>query len=159
MLRDTIQIGLMKQNNKEKNMKNTSKLLKIAGIVMIPAGLLALVLGAADLSGIKDLADLAAYVGVDTNLLETAFLIYILGALCSVATGIIGVMFSKKPEKATFCLIDAGGTSLICAIATILSISGGFVDGVRIVVGMVIPIAFLAVAVMNKLNVSKKAKN
>ncbi len=141
--------------------------LKVVGILMIVFGGIGLVISglavavtttiAAGLAGMDD----GGLVGLFNLMSFTA----IVGAILQLVTGILGVVFSKKPEKAMVCLIAAVVVLLLNVfsavivpliaqgnpiIATVGLASAFEINFVGLFTGAIMPVLFIIGAMKNK---------
>ncbi len=151
----------------EQNKPAGSGFLKVVGILMIIFGGLGLII-----SGIAATATIALssmVTGVDdgglTGMLNMMSITAVIGAILQLVTGIIGVAFSKKPEKAMVCLIFGVIVLLLNVVSSVIipliaqgnpvvtelnmqSVVG--INWVGLLTGAVMPILFILGASKNK---------
>ncbi len=99
-----------------------SGFLKVTGILMIIFGGIALVVGFIAVQ--ITLAISGAAAGVDdggiSGLLNMMSFMALIGAAVQLVTGILGVAFSKKPEKAMVCLVAAVIVLLLAVVSSVI---------------------------------------
>ncbi len=151
----------------EQNKPAGSGFLKVVGILMIIFGGLGLII-----SGIAATATLAmtsVMEGMDDGglmgMLNMMSITAVIGAILQLVTGILGVAFSKKPEKAMVCLAAGVVVLLLNVISAVIipviaqsnpvitelgmqSLVG--INWVGLLTGAVMPVLFIIGALKNK---------
>ena len=133
-------------------MENSSKLLKVTGILMIIFGSLAIIFGIIGVFSMAVIAEGAALLGIDpatlnTGLLMLSSIIALVAAVVQLIAGIIGVKSFNKPEKATVCIVFGVLISALTILGFLLEMGGGLNFGgmnlVGLFIGLVIPVLYL----------------
>ena len=152
----------MPQNKKkELNKKMKGKgFLKVTGILMIIFAAIALIVDVISLVVMNEIS--AGSVSTEfpenvrnvASIAVTGLIIGCAGSALEMATGIIGVANSKKPQKATICIVFG----IIVLALEVISLILGFVGGqasaatiiVSVIVGLALPVLYLIGAFLNK---------
>lgn len=127
------------------------KILKVCGILMMIAGILGALIAVSGIMGYKNMdttmiADMEKIMSVSVNSLITNLMVNALMCVVMVATGIMGVVFSKNTDKAKVCLFFGVIVILFQIGADIYSsMQTGFgIDTVvGLIAGMLIPAIFI----------------
>lgn len=124
--------------------------LKVTGILMIIFGAIALILSIVAILGIAALA----YVSngeISSGLLYTAGILTLVSAVAEFVTGIVGVVNSKRPEKAMTCMVWAIIVIVLNVVGSILTVVGGSSFPVfSFILSAVLPVLFIIGAAKNK---------
>jgi len=134
-----------------KIMEKSSKLLKIAGILMIIIGSIALLLSFLAVACSALISNAAGAIGdadinAAANMLMIASILMLAGAVIQFVAGIVGVANHNKPAKANVCIVFGVLVVLIYAVNIVLNITSGaeaFTLIVSLVAGLVIPLLYL----------------
>jgi len=133
-------------------MENSSKLLKVTGILMIIFGSFAIIFGIIGVFSMAVIEEGAVLLGIDPATLNTGVLMFssilaVVAAVVQLIAGIIGVKSFDKPEKATVCIVFGVLIALLVVLAFILEMLGGLNFGamnvVSLFIGLVIPVLYL----------------
>lgn len=126
-------------------------LLKVVGIILIVFGAIGTILSILALIGG---GAAAAYLNIALGAVAIiAGIVSLLGALCNLAAGILGVKFCAVVEKAKLLAIFAIVMAALQVIGFVLSLISGqwFVTAIiALVIGLVLPALFLIGALKNK---------
>ena len=130
--------------------KKSNVLLKVAGILMIVGGAIAMVVGI--IAVIAALA-VAAIAGseADTGLLTIAAILVLVSAIVEFIAGILGAANASKPEKAQTCIIF-GVIVIICSLLgnVITIVAGGTFNVFSAILGLALPVLYLIGAFQSK---------
>ena len=130
--------------------KKGSVLLKVAGILMIIGGALAIVLGIIGLIGVSALVYLSNG-ELSSGLLYLAFVLALVGGILQLIAGIIGVKNWNKPEKAKTCIVWGVIVAVISVLSNILTAVGGSdFSVVSLITGLALPALYIVGAILNK---------
>ncbi|HHX37707.1 MAG TPA: hypothetical protein GX717_06985 [Clostridiaceae bacterium] len=126
-----------------------NKLLKISGILLIIGGGIGVILGILGLVATIGFAALGG--GTFAALLIIAVVLAILGSVISLVTGILGVKYSARPDKAQICIVFGIITIAINVLSIILTVVGdGDFSAMSALTGLVVPVIYLVGAFQNK---------
>ena len=140
-------------------MENSSKLLKVIGILKIVFGSIFILVSLIGMLGVAVIAevidemanDLAA-LGIDpglfsnTGYLMTSLLILLVIAVLMLIAGIVGVKSYTKPEKANVCIVFGVLVALgvvFSSVHDVISAGFGATTVVNIVIVLVLPVLYL----------------
>ena len=124
--------------------------LKVTGIIMIIGGVISFILSIIALLFVAalDAATAGAYV---TSLLYASAFLGFGGSIAEFIAGIVGVVNSKKPEKAQTCVVWGTIVAVICVVSNILTVAGGNdFDMFSLLLGLVLPALYIFGAIKNK---------
>ena len=134
-------------------MEQTAKgaaFLKVTGILMIIGGAIALILGFVAVAAVAALAYLSDGV-ISSGLLYTASILALISAVAELVAGIVGVVNSKKPEKAGACVVWGVIVAVLSVAGCILTAVGGSSFPVaNLILGLVLPALYVVGALKNK---------
>ena len=137
--------------------RSTVNFLKVTGILMIIGGairMIAMIIVLIKISVVVDLIDgIATALTGKFGLIYASCIIGLLGSIVEFVAGIIGVAYSKKPEKANTCFVWGIIVVVFTVIGTVLSLIGGSSFGSQIVyllTGLVVPVLYIIGANLNK---------
>lgn len=140
--------------------KQRSKMLFVVGIIMIGFGAIGLIGGLIVLAGVSAASSYLSYTGISAGVYIGMVTFSVVGSALQLTAGIFGIIYSKKPAKAQFCIIcgivviAVQVISLILTIYIYMSLSNGpmsayspnIVSGSTIagsVLGFVLPVLYL----------------
>ncbi len=124
--------------------------LKVTGILMIIGGAIALIIGFAAVAAVAALAYLSDG-AISSGLLYTATILTLIGAVAELIAGIIGVVNSKKPEKAGACIVWGVIVAAFSVAGCILTaVAGGSFPVFSLLLGLVLPVLYVIGALKNK---------
>lgn len=131
------------------NKPSGSGFLKVCGILMIIGGAIALIVAIIAVAG---LGLLQATLGAEfkVGLAWVAVILAFVGAVVELVTGIVGVVNSKKPEKAKVCIFWGCFVAVMSVASAILTTaSGQDFPVMSLLLGLVLPVLFIIGAVKN----------
>ena len=140
-------------------MEKSNIFLKVTGILMIIGGSFAIIAGALVLLlGVflftTDLLDPSQVTAAIGHRGEVSIVISILGGIVQFITGVIGVKYDKKPDKANTCILFGIITALIFLVSQAMGSAGGesvsHFAAISIVFGLLVPAFYLIGAVQLK---------
>jgi hypothetical protein len=149
------------KNKKRGKQKMKGKgFLKVTGILMIIFAAIALIVDVISLVVMDEISagsvssEFPENVRNVASIAVTGLIIGCAGSALEMATGIIGVANSKKPQKATICIVFG----IIVLAIEVISLIFGFVGGqasaatiiVSVIVGLALPVLYLIGAILNK---------
>lgn len=123
--------------------------LKVTGILMIIASVFSILLGvvAAGLGG------LAAGLGAASGLTADYYLVLVItlvGGICQLIAGIVGIKHSKKIENAKKCIVWGAIVAAFAVLSIIVNlVNGGEFNVMSIITGLVVPGLYIYGAVLN----------
>lgn len=121
--------------------------LKVIGILMIIGGGISIIIGILALVGASALAAVLGSIG----LWYVATFLVLAGAALELAAGIVGVKNCDKPEKANVCIVMGILVAVFSILGNILSsVAGSDFNVFSMLSGLLLPILYIAGAVMNK---------
>ncbi len=142
-----------------------SGFLKVTGILMIVTGPISIILGLITFMGISFLVELAsslaqmngttvsqelAQQGLSLSLLYVSVALITIGGIVQLVSGIIGVKNANKPEKAALCKKAGIVVIIMLVLGNVLSVvSGGGLQIVSLLIGLIIPGLFIYGAMKN----------
>lgn len=134
-------------------MEQTAKgatFLKVTGILMIIGGAIALILGFIAVAAVAALAYLSDG-AISSGLLYAASILTLISAVAELVAGIVGVVNSKKPEKAGACIVWGVIVAVLSVAGCILTAVGGSsFPVVNLILGLVLPALYVIGALKNK---------
>ena len=134
-------------------MEQTAKgatFLKVTGILMIIGGAIALILGFVAVAAVAALAYLSDG-AISSGLLYAASILTLISAVAELVAGIVGVVNSKKPEKAGACIVWGVIVAVLRVAGCILTAVGGSsFPVVNLILGLVLPALYVIGALKNK---------
>lgn len=134
-------------------MEQTAKgatFLKVTGILMIIGGAIALILGFVAVASVAALAYLSDG-AISSGLLYAASILTLISAVAELVAGIVGVVNSKKPEKAGACIVWGVIVAVLSVAGCILTAVGGSsFPVVNLILGLVLPALYVIGALKNK---------
>lgn len=134
-------------------MEQTAKgatFLKVTGILMIIGGAIALILGFVAVAAVAALAYLSDG-AISSGLLYAASILTLISAVAELVAGIVGVVNSKKPEKAGACIVWGVIVAVLSVAGCILTAVGGSsFPVVNLILGLVLPALYVIGALKNK---------
>ncbi len=134
-------------------MEQTAKgaaFLKVTGILMIIGGAIALILGFVAVAAVAALAYLSDGV-ISSGLLYTASILALISAVAELVAGIVGVVNSKKPEKAGACIVWGVIVAVLSVAGCVLTaVAGADFPVVNLILGLVLPALYVVGALKNK---------
>ncbi len=149
----------------EQNKPSGAGFLKVVGILMIVFGGISIIISG--LAATATIAIAALVGGADdggiTGLLNLMSITAVIGSILQLVTGILGVAFSKKPEKAMVCMVFGILVLLLNVVSSViiplivsanplastLAISMD-INWLGLVIGAVMPVLFIIGASKNK---------
>ncbi len=124
-----------------------SKLLKITGILMIIGGIIGLIVGIVGILGAGALSLMGAHIGM----LYVGGILAIISGIIELMAGLRGNKYCKDPVMGAKCLPWGVLVAVLSIISQIISCAGGSkFSVVGLIVGLIIPILYIAGAVMIK---------
>ena len=138
---------------KEINMKNT--LLKVISIIMIIGGVLNLIIGFINYSGVADLHDRLLEVGMSPTMYYVASILIVVTGVLQLLAGIVGISTAGKGKSGLPCIILGILIIVVVIVNYIISISIETDNVLSLVLGFVLPILYLIGAFMQKKYVGK----
>ena len=133
-------------------MEQTAKgatFLKVTGILMIIGGAIALILGFVAVAAVAALAYLSDG-AISSGLLYAASILTLISAVAELVAGIVGVVNSKKPEKAGACIVWGVIVAVLSVAGCILTAVGGSsFPVVNLILGLVLPALYVIGALKN----------
>lgn len=134
-------------------MEQTAKgatFLKVTGILMIIGGAIALILGFVAVAAVAALAYISDG-AISSGLLYAASILTLISAVAELVAGIVGVVNSKKPEKAGACIVWGVIVAVLSVAGCILTAVGGSsFPVVNLILGLVLPALYVIGALKNK---------
>ncbi|BDF57362.1 hypothetical protein CE91St36_01790 [Christensenellaceae bacterium] len=132
----------------------SSKFLKVMGIIMLIFGIIAIIGGLLSLMGIGMVVSLAGLAGVTVpvELLTASLVIALVSAIFELIAGILGIKNWNVPEKVNSCMICGILTVALCVVSIIMTLVG-YPDSfsiLSIVTGLIVPILYLIAAFQYK---------
>ena len=104
-------------------MKSNRVLSVVMGVVLMVCSLFALIVSISNLSDASEASQLASLFGGDIaqeiNVMIMGFVAFLIGALSGLLTGVLGIVFRKKPAKTKACTITGAITAFLSLIFTI----------------------------------------
>ena len=98
----------------------------VMGVVLIACSVFALIVSIANLSDASEATQLASLFGGDiaqeVNVMVMGFVALLIGAFSGLLTGVLGIVFRKKPAKTKACTVTGAITAFLDLIFTITMI-------------------------------------
>ena len=120
--------------------------LKITGILMIIGGAFGLIFGVITVLGVALVASLLELAGesVSAGMLTFAAVLFLVSGIIEFVAGILGVANSKKPDKASVCIVFGILTAVLAVVSIIFTmVGGGDFSVLNLCTGLVLPILYL----------------
>lgn len=125
------------------NNNNGIKMLKVSSILLIIGGAIATILGIVSLLGVGALHSIFGE-DLPVGLLYAVAGLALASGVLTLIAGIVGVGACKKPEKSGTCIILGVLVVILTIVGQILSIkAGNQFDFVSIVIGLILPVAYI----------------
>lgn len=123
--------------------------LKVCGILMIIGGAISLIIAIIAVAGLG-LLQTALGAELKVGMAWAAVILGFVGAVVELVTGIVGVVNSKKPEKAKVCIFWGCFVAVISLASAILTAASGQDFPIAsLLLGLVLPVLFIIGAAKN----------
>lgn len=123
--------------------------LKVTGILMIIGGAIGIIFSIIALFSVPVVVLFNPL--VEPGMLYASGALALIGSIAQLVAGIIGVVNSKKPEKAMTCIVFGVIVAVFNVAGVILNaVGGGSFNFVSLITGLVLPVLYVIGAGLNK---------
>ena len=128
------------------NRSNGSSFLRVCGILMIIGAIFSLFFAVVAVIVVKQPGS-----GLNTPIHWVSVVLAFVGSAIELIAGILGVRYADKPEKAKTCIVCGALVILMTLLSQVISaVSGGEVNFLNALTGLLVPIQYVIGAFKNQ---------